>query len=114
MVVRRKTTQDITGKRYGRLIAVAFKYYDNKHRDCWLFRCDCGNEKIMPAARVKWGRVRSCGCLATERARLLNRQDIEGKKYGRLIAICPTEKGMQAVLSSGNVNVNAETSRSIL
>lgn len=92
MTAKRNTRQDITGKRYGRLIAVEFKHYDDKHQDCWLFDCDCGNEKIMPAARVKWGRVRSCGCLATEHITSLNRQDIKGKTYGRLTAICPTEK----------------------
>ena len=89
---RRSTTQDITGKRFGRLVAVEFKHYDDDYQDCWHFICDCGNEKIMPAARVKWGRVRSCGCLATEHITSLNRQNIEGKKYGRLTAIRPTEE----------------------
>lgn len=89
---RRRTTQDITGKRFGRLVAVEFMYYDNKYRDCWLFTCDCGNKKVMPAAHVKWGRVRSCGCLAKERITSLNKQNIAGEKYGRLTAIRPTKR----------------------
>ena len=87
-----KKRQDITGKRFGRLVAIKFEYYDDKYRDCWLFLCDCGNEKILPAANVKWGGVRSCGCLALEHIQSLNRRDITGEKYGRLTAICPTEQ----------------------
>lgn len=84
--------QDIAGKRYGRLVAISFTHFNEKFDDCWLFRCDCGVEKIMPAAHVKWGRVRSCGCLATEHIERLNRQDISRKRYGRLTAISPTDK----------------------
>lgn len=90
--IKRELTekQNITGKRYGRLVAVEFRYYDENHKDCWLFRCDCGNEKVMPAANVKWCRVRSCGCLQDEHIRQLNRQDIAGQRFGRLTAIAPT------------------------
>ena len=83
--------QDIAGKRFGRLVAINFIHFNEQFNDCWLFRCDCGTEKIMPAARVKWGRVRSCGCLATEHITSLKKQNIEGEKYGRLTAISPTE-----------------------
>ena len=82
--------QNITGKRFGRLVAVEFCYCNEKHEDCWLFQCDCGNQKIMPAANVKWCRVRSCGCLQTEQIENLRRQDITGKRFGRLTAIRPT------------------------
>ena len=82
--------QNITSKRFGRLVAVEFRYYNENHGDCWLFRCDCGNEKIMPAANVKWCRVRSCGCLQTEHIEHLRKQDITGQQYGRLTAIRPT------------------------
>lgn len=92
MPFKKKSRQDITGNRYGRLVAIEFKHYNDKHHDCWLFRCDCGNEKIMPAANVKWGRVRSCGCLVTEHISSLHRQDISGRKCGRLTAIYPTDK----------------------
>ena len=84
--------QDITGKRFGRLVAKEFKHFDENFSDCWLFHCDCGSKKVMPAARVKWGRVRSCGCLAAEHIESLNRQDITKKKFGRLTAISPTDK----------------------
>ena len=82
--------QNIAGKRFGRLVAVEFRYYNDNHDDCWLFRCDGGNEKIMPAANVKWCRVRSCGCLQAEHIEHLRKMDITGKRFGRLTAIRPT------------------------
>lgn len=84
--------KDLTGQRFGKLEAVEFRYYNENHRDCWLFRCDCGNEKIMPAASVKWGNVRSCGCLAAEHARQIHTQDISGRQFGRLTAVRPTDE----------------------
>lgn len=44
----------------------------------------------MPAANVKWCRVRSCGCLQAEHIEQLRRQDITGRRFGRLTAIRPT------------------------
>lgn len=87
-----KHRTDITGQRFGRLVAEEFLYYNDKYQDCWRFRCDCGNEKIMPAANVKWGRVRSCGCIFQERIENLNKQDIAGERFDRLVAVCPTDK----------------------
>lgn len=83
--------KDISGQRFGRLVAEKFLFYDDKFRDHWMFRCDCGNEKEMAAANVKWGRVRSCGCLAKEHAKMLWTQDITGIRFGRLTAVQPTD-----------------------
>lgn len=83
--------QNITGQRFGRLVAVELQYYNEKKEDCWLFRCDCGKEKVIPAANVKWSGVRSCGCLHAEHIEQLRKQDIAGQRFGRLKAIAPTE-----------------------
>ena len=82
--------QNITGKRFGRLVAIEFKYYNDNHEDCWLFKCDCGKEKIIPAANVKWCRVRSCGCLQSEHIEHLRKTDITNQRFGHLTAIRPT------------------------
>lgn len=82
---------DISGQRFGRLVAVSFSHYNEKHQDCWLFHCDCGNDKIMPAANVKWGNTRSCGCLHRERTEDIKKQDITGCRFDRLVALRPTE-----------------------
>ena len=89
-LAREHRRQDIRGERFGRLVAQEFRYYNAKHQDCWLFLCDCGRETVLPAANVKWGNTRSCGCLSREHAGELNRQDIRGERFGRLTALRPT------------------------
>lgn len=52
---------DVTGKKYGRLTALRFHHASGKH-SYWLWRCDCGTEKIARLDCVKVGMVSSCGC----------------------------------------------------
>lgn len=64
---------DITGKKFNKLTAVKFDHF-NQHRDAyWLFRCDCGKEKISNIQNVtrknQKKAIKSCGCLALESAR---------------------------------------------
>lgn len=87
--------QDITGKRWGRLVALQFMYVEN-NKSHWLFQCDCGKQKVIAASDVKHSGTRSCGCLANEHAARLNRQDITGERFDRLKAICPTEERDEA------------------
>src|SRR3990167_3003776 len=56
--------KDISGQRFGKLVAMRFmgrsrtKYY-------WLFKCDCGNEKVLPRHAViyKSSKTSSCDCI---------------------------------------------------
>lgn len=57
--------KDLTGQRFGRLVAVKYEYQKNG-RYLWLFKCDCGNEKIIGSNNVKNGHTLSCGCLKKE------------------------------------------------
>lgn len=95
MNAERKEKQDITGQRWGRLVAVRQIGYTTiertgKRQALWLWHCDCGNEKEIPATQVKHGRTRSCGCMATEHITNLRKEDITGQRFGKLVAICPT------------------------
>lgn len=56
---------DITGERYGRLVAVGFDSMAGWQRN-WLFRCDCGSDKVAPIAQVRFGKIKSCGCQLAE------------------------------------------------
>jgi hypothetical protein len=62
-------TFDLTGKRFGRLTAVAFAGYDDrdpwKRRAIWHCECSCGGAPAAPvrAENLFSGQVRSCGCL---------------------------------------------------
>ncbi|MGT3716950.1 hypothetical protein ACPA2G_11035 [Staphylococcus aureus] len=49
------------GDKYNRLTAV--KEIDNRK---WLFRCICGNEKVISKYDVQKGHTKSCGCLQKE------------------------------------------------
>lgn len=75
---------DITGKRFGKLIAVKelSKYPDSK----WLFKCDCGSEKITTKGCAVSGRTKSCGCLFVESG-IKKRIDLSGKRFGRLTVL---------------------------
>jgi len=48
----------------------AIKRIDGKRnkdkKAMWLFRCDCGKEKIISGTAVKSGNIKSCGCLLHE------------------------------------------------
>lgn len=73
---------DITGQRYGNLVAKKYIITEKK----WLCKCDCGNDYL---ARRDWlvsGRVISCGCNQHK----IN--DISGRKFGKLTAVYPTDK----------------------
>lgn len=61
---------DLTGKRYGRLLVVELaekpqnKATKGKY---WRCICDCGNEKVVSASLLRKNRAKSCGCLNSER-----------------------------------------------
>jgi len=55
---------DITGKRFGRLIAV--KPVTGVGKTVWLCKCDCGNEKEILVSYLTSGDTKSCGCLKEE------------------------------------------------
>ncbi len=52
---------DLTGKKYNMLTAVSFQYIRNAH-SYWLFKCECGTEKILRGNTVVYGTTKSCGC----------------------------------------------------
>lgn len=57
---------DLTGQRFGRLLAVrAIPGSRNKPRR-WLCRCDCGNEVEVITGDLRNGNTTSCGCYIRE------------------------------------------------
>lgn len=57
---------DITGKKFGHLTAIRFDHNhlqpSGRKTAYWLFRCDCGREKIMNRRNIVRGRIKTCGC----------------------------------------------------
>lgn len=74
---------DLTGKKFGRLIVLAFTSM-NKHRQAlWSCKCVCGAISEVRGYMLKQGRVRSCGCLRREtqqRNALTHGEQLGGKK----------------------------------
>ncbi len=55
---------DITGNRYGRLVAIRPTERRQSGAVVWEFRCDCGNSAFVALPNLS--RTRSCGCLNQE------------------------------------------------
>jgi hypothetical protein len=84
---------DISGRRFGRLIAVRMVETGGKNRSQrWLFKCDCTNETEVSKKAVVRGDTQSCGCFRSE-VLMAKSTDIAGRKFGRLTAIRMTARG---------------------
>ena len=88
-----KPSDDLTGKRFNRLVVIKGVLDENGKRK-WLCKCDCGNEITVSAGILNLGRKKSCGCLLTERT-----PDLVGKRFGKLTVIKRSEeKDIEGVL----------------
>lgn len=82
--------EDLTGQRFGRLVAVEKCGISNKRNQVWKCICDCGNEIKTEAYRLKNGTTKSCGCLQKDKAKEMCEErafDLTGKQYGLLTVI---------------------------
>jgi hypothetical protein len=57
---------DLTGQRFGRLVAVRIVGRDRYRRVQWACVCDCGRKSIATTEVLRQGKTRSCGCLMAE------------------------------------------------
>lgn len=82
---------DMTGQKFGRWTVIGFDCNKNR-QTMWKCRCDCGTEKSVEGAHLRDGRSKSCGCLSRESTSLRSRKDITNQRFGRLVALYPTEE----------------------
>jgi hypothetical protein len=61
--------KDLTGQRFGRLVALERISPPGVGPVLWRTRCDCGTERVERTMRLCSGDTVSCGCLARERRR---------------------------------------------
>jgi hypothetical protein len=54
---------DITGQRFGRLVAIKDAGRTQGSRVIWACRCDCGATATVDGVLLRRGQVASCGCL---------------------------------------------------
>lgn len=96
---------DITGQRFGRLTALKpTENRNSKGSIIWLCRCDCGTIKEICITDLRNKGTKSCGCLrrekASQRFKKMTKEersrnvmkDITGQRFGKLVAIKPTDK----------------------
>lgn len=59
---------DLTGQRFGRLVALQDSGERRTKRTMWHCRCDCGTVSLVSVSNLRGGGTQSCGCLGRERA----------------------------------------------
>ena len=64
--------KDITGQRFGKLVALESYKSDKNNRWHWKCLCDCGNTTIVSGTNLRTGVTKSCGCIVKERMKKLN------------------------------------------
>lgn len=58
---------DLTGRRFGSLLALREQRIPGSHNVHWLCRCDCGIEKQIARTSLLSGSTSSCGCERQQR-----------------------------------------------
>ena len=74
---------DITGQRFGKLVALNKEPSRNK-KTYWKFKCDCGREKIIQTGHVINGTIQSCGCITQNKSNYITQNkkcEICGKEF---------------------------------
>ncbi len=61
-----KNARNLSGMRFGRLLALTPNGRDSARNILWLARCDCGSETTARATVLLSGHTRSCGCLQAD------------------------------------------------
>ena len=74
--------RDITGMRFGKLVAIAPVDPSQKGDVIWHCRCDCGGEIDAPLPQLRSGYRKSCGCLSHPPLK-----NFIGKRFGNLTVL---------------------------
>lgn len=67
-----RKTEDLTGRKFNKLIVIGRDGTYPSGNIRWLCQCDCGGYTHTSGWYLKTGRVIGCGCVASERMKRLN------------------------------------------
>jgi len=84
--------KDISGQRFGRLVALRPTEERKNGLVVWECRCDCGETAYVLGINLVKGRTESCGCLHKESAGQNSIKDLTSQRFGKLVALRPTEE----------------------
>lgn len=62
-----RKAKDITGQRFGRLVAIEPTDERRHNNVVWKCKCDCENMVLVSGEKLIRGNTQSCGCLKRER-----------------------------------------------
>lgn len=65
------TVTPMIGKRFERLLVVTQAHRSDTRLAHWYCQCDCGRTKVVAGSSLRSGVIRSCGCLRSEKARVM-------------------------------------------
>lgn len=92
--------EDLTGRRFGRLVVLSMCPHVAGEDVRWNCRCDCGAELSVSGHSLRRGRTKSCGCYQRERAAALGKSSaLHGGKGTRLYELW---KGVRARCNNPN------------
>lgn len=75
---------DLTGQVFGELVVIHRDINSSGGDARWNCLCSCGKNRIVETARLKDGKIRSCGCKNRTPTLLI---DITGQRFGKLLVI---------------------------
>lgn len=61
-----KNTNNLFGKRFGRLVVVGIHHLGRNNMKYWLCQCDCGKTTVVRTNSLLTGNTKSCGCFRNE------------------------------------------------
>ena len=87
--------KDLTGQRFGRLVARQPTEKRSGTSVVWECICDCGATAFVKSQHLCNGRIRSCGCLRKDYLEQNSRnakQEMVGQRFGRLMVTAMSEE----------------------
>ena len=77
--------EDLTGRRFGKLVVISRFGVDNYRNTTWTCQCDCDNIVVVSRINLIAGDTKSCGCYQKQRASEANSNEnhIAGWRNGK-------------------------------
>ena len=67
---KKNNFKDITGQRFGKLVAIKPIGMTSNRNTIWLCQCDCGNQKEVRGDQLRDNSVQSCGCIGRSKGEI--------------------------------------------
>lgn len=75
---------DLTGQTFGKLTVLYLCSEKRDNERMWHCKCECGNELDVRGKSLRIGETKSCGCIKSKNISEAQREDLTGKKFGKL------------------------------